>query len=160
MAAARGTTKSAGISWREVSPADIILLQGSEELLASRSFEKVRADLRAAGEVEVTRFEANAYEKGELLLASSPSLFSETKLIEVRNLANMNEDFLDDTLKYAKSPAPDTTLVLHHSGGVRGKKLLDALKAAGAVLVDCQPLKKDSEKIDFVSRSSRRPNAG
>lgn len=83
MAAARGTTKSAGISWREVSPADIILLQGSEELLASRSFEKVRADLRAAGEVEVTRFEANAYERGELLLASSPSLFSETKLIEV-----------------------------------------------------------------------------
>lgn len=77
--------------------------------------------MRAAGEVEVTRFEANAYEKGELLLASSPSLFSETKLIEVRNLANMNEDFLDDTLKYAKSPAPDTTLVLHHSGECAAK---------------------------------------
>lgn len=152
MAAARGATKSAGISWRVLSPAPLILLQGSEELLASRSFERVRALLRAAGEVEVIGFEANAYERGELLLASSPSLFSETKLIEVRALANMNEDFLEDTLAYAKSPAPDTTLVMHHSGGVRGKKLLDALKAAGAIVVDCQPLKRDAEKIDFVNQ--------
>ena len=64
----------------------------------------------------------------------------------------MNEDFLNDALEYAKAPAPDTTLVLHHGGGVRGKKLLDALKTAGAVLVDCQPLKKDAEKIDFVTQ--------
>ena len=152
MAAARGTTKSAGISWRDVSPAAIILLQGSEELLASRAFEKVKATLRADAEVELTRFEATSYERGELLLASSPSLFSENKLIEVRQLANMNEDFLNDALEYAKAPAPDTTLVMHHGGGVRGKKLLDALKAAGAVLVDCQPLKKDAEKIDFVAQ--------
>ena len=43
------------------------------------------------------------------------------------------------------------TLLLIHGGGVRGKKLLDALKAAGAPRVECQPLKKDAEKAQFVS---------
>ncbi|ASN39302.1 DNA polymerase III subunit delta [Paeniglutamicibacter terrestris] len=155
MAAPRGTSKNAGISWRSVTPAPLILLQGSEELLASRAFETVRTALRGNAEIEMTRFEANSYERGELLLASSPSLFSETKLIEIRQLGTMNEDFLNDALSYAKSPAPDATLVMHHSGGVRGKKLLDALKAAGAIVVDCQPLKKDAEKIDFVAQEFR-----
>ena len=41
-------------------------------------------------------------------------------------------------------------LVLRHSGGVRGKKLLDAVKAGGWPVVDCQPLKKDADKIAFV----------
>lgn len=155
MAAPRGSSKQTGISWRSLAPAPLILLQGSEELLASRAFETVRSALRAGPEFEVARFEANTYERGELLLASSPSLFSETKLIEVRGLGTMNEDFLNDMLAYAKSPAPDTTLVMHHAGGARGKKLLDSLKVGGAILVDCQPLKKDSEKIEFVSQEFR-----
>ena len=155
MAAPRGTSKNAGMSWRSVAPAPLILLQGPEELLATRAFETVRNTLRAGAEIELTRFEASSYERGEMLLASSPSLFSETKLIEVRGLATMNEDFLNDTLAYAKAPAPEVTLIMHHGGGVRGKKLLDALKAAGAVVVDCQPLKKDAEKIDFVTQEFR-----
>jgi DNA polymerase-3 subunit delta len=81
----------------------------------------------------------------------SPSLFGEQKLIEVDGAEAMNDAFLADALKYVAQPEPDAVLVLRHGGGVRGKKLLDAIKAGGWPVVDCQPLKKDAEKIAFVT---------
>jgi DNA polymerase-3 subunit delta len=85
----------------------------------------------------------------------SPSLFGEQKLIEVDGLEAMNDAFLADALKYVVHPEPEAFLVLRHGGGVRGKKLLDAIKAAGWPVVDCQPLKKDAEKIAFVTAEFR-----
>ncbi|GAA3690350.1 DNA polymerase III subunit delta [Arthrobacter ginkgonis] len=147
-------------AWRTVDPAPLVLLQGPEEYVAGRVFELVRGKVKEREDaVEVTRFDASTYQRGELLLAASPSLFGEAKVIEVRALATMNEDFLEDALAYATAPAGDVVVVLHHSGGNRGKKLLDRLREAGATVVDCQPLKKDSEKLDFVAqefRGSRR----
>ena len=63
------------------------------------------------------------------------------------------------------SPEPDAVLVVRHGGGVRGKKLLDAIKSGGWPVVDCQPLKKDADKSAFVAaefkaaarRIDRRP---
>ncbi len=63
----------------------------------------------------------------------------------------MNDAFLADALNYLAHPEPDAVLVLRHGGGVRGKKLLDAIKAAGWPVVDCQPLKKDADKTAFVA---------
>jgi DNA polymerase-3 subunit delta len=63
----------------------------------------------------------------------------------------MNDAFLTDALKYLADPEPDAVLVVRHGGGVRGKKLLDAIKAAGWPVVDCQPLKKDADKSAFVA---------
>lgn len=80
----------------------------------------------------------------------SPSLFGESKLIEVEGLESMNDAFLADALTYLKQPEQDVVLVLRHGGGARGKKLLDAVKAGGWPVVDCQPLKKDTEKTAFV----------
>ncbi|WP_318241815.1 DNA polymerase III subunit delta [Arthrobacter pullicola] len=144
------------ISWREVQPAPVVLLTGPEEYLAGRAMESIRRQSRsAAPDTEVIRIDAAAYTAGELTLIASPSLFGEAKLIEVANLAHMSEDFLLDTLAYLRDPAPETVLVLHHSGGNRGKKLLEAVKAAKAPVVDCQPFKKDADKIDFVTQEFR-----
>lgn len=147
-------------SWREVGPAPVVLLLGPEEYLATRSFESVRYRLRQADpEAETVRLDAAQYEAGSLIVLGSPSLFGGTQIIEARGLAQMNDAFLQDVLKYISDPAPDVVLVMHHAGGTRGKKLLDALKAANAVLVECQPLKKDAEKAEFVAaefRSARR----
>ena len=63
----------------------------------------------------------------------------------------MNDAFLADALKYLANPEPDAVLVVRHGGGVRGKKLLDAIKSAGWPVVDCQPLKKDADKSAFVA---------
>ncbi|GAB3541090.1 DNA polymerase III subunit delta [Arthrobacter tecti] len=151
---------SSATSWREVAPAPVILLSGPEEYLAMRSFEAVRKRMRELEpNVDTVRLDAAQYEAGALIVLGSPSLFGGTKVIEATGLAQMNDAFLQDALAYLTDPAPDVVLVLHHSGGTRGKKLLDQLKTGKATVVDCQPLKKDSEKIDFVSaefRSARR----
>ncbi|WP_159610120.1 DNA polymerase III subunit delta [Glutamicibacter sp. JC586] len=139
-----------GISWRELSPQPLILLSGSEDYLASRAFELLRSQAAQREDIQVTRLDAAKYEPGELLLATSSSLFSSANLVEVHELAQMNEYFLKDAMSYLKDPAPENVLILHYSGGTRGKKLIDAIKGAGALIVNCQPLKKDAEKIEFV----------
>lgn len=132
--------------------APVVLIFGPEDFIASRAVDDVRRKLRAQNpELELTSLDAAHYTAGQLGMVTSPSLFSEPKLIEVAALASMSDDFLQDALAYIKDPAPDVTLLLLHGGGVRGKKLLDALKALGVPRVECQPLKKDAEKTQFVS---------
>ena len=150
-AAGRGT--SAGtVDWRAVAPAPVILVTGPEDYLAARAMDSVRSQARAADpDLEVTRLDAGSYAGGELILAASPSLFGERKLIEVHGLESMTEEFLRDGLAYVAAPEDDVVLVLRHAGGTRGKKLLDAVKASPAPVVDCQPLKKDADKAAFVA---------
>lgn len=151
--AARAAPRAGGTAdWREVPIAPVVLLFGPEEYIASRALDGLRKKLRAQNpELELTTLDAGQYTSGKLGMIASPSLFSEPKLIEVSGLSAMSDDFLVDTLAYLKDPAPDVTLVLIHSGGTRGKKLLDALKAAGTPRVDCLALKKDQDKAAFVS---------
>ncbi|RJT81879.1 DNA polymerase III subunit delta [Arthrobacter cheniae] len=143
-------------SWRDVRPAAVVLLSGPEDYLASKAAEAIRHQVRTAQpDVELVRFDAGAYEAGTLTMHASPSLFGDWKVIEASGLAQMNDAFLIDALAYLSDPAPDVVLVMRHSGGNRGKKLLDAIKATHATVVDCQPLKKDAEKAEFVSTEFR-----
>lgn len=154
-AAARGsrarTTKAArGIGFRQAEPRPLVLLTGADDYQAARAFERIRELAKAQEpELTVTRFEAASYQPGELLLAASPSLFGGRNLVEFHGLAQMNEAAQKDLTGYVTSPDPDVCVVLHHSGGNRGKGLLDALKKSAAV-IDCTPYKKDAEKVEFV----------
>ncbi|MFJ5957221.1 DNA polymerase III subunit delta [Paenarthrobacter sp. NPDC092416] len=155
MAAAQTTrAKSAAsnnVSWRDAAPAAVVLIMGPEDYLGIRAMDRIRGQVReAAPDVELSRLNAGSYEAGSLAMTVTPSLFGEAKLIEVEGLEAMNDAFLADTLGYLGHPENDVVLVLRHSGGVRGKKLLDAVKAAGWPVIDCQPLKKDSDKTAFV----------
>ncbi|MET3811414.1 DNA polymerase III subunit delta [Arthrobacter sp. UYEF3] len=146
------TTATKTATWRDVTPAPVVLVAGPEDYLGSRAMDRVRSQVRAAEpDVEITRLNAGSYEPGTLAMNVSPSLFGEQKLIEVEGLETMNDAFLADALKYVARPDPDAVLVLRHGGGVRGKKLLDAIKAGGWPVVDCQPLKKDADKGAFVA---------
>jgi DNA polymerase-3 subunit delta len=143
---------SNGPTWRDVTPAALVLVTGPEEYLGIRAMDRIRAQVRTASpDVELSRINAASYEAGTLLMQVSPSLFGESKLIEVEAVEAMNDAFLADALAYLGHPEPDAVLVLRHGGGVRGKKLLDAVKKGGWPVVDCQPLKKDAEKAAFVA---------
>jgi DNA polymerase III subunit delta len=143
---------SNGPTWRDVTPAALVLVTGPEEYLGIRAMDRIRAQVRTASpDVELSRINAASYEAGTLLMQVSPSLFGESKLIEVEAVEAMNDAFLADALAYLGHPEPDAVLVLRHGGGVRGKKLLDAVKKGGWPAVDCQPLKKDAEKAAFVA---------
>ena len=114
--------------------------------------------------LEVTELEAAGYQSGRLQVVTSPSLFGEGRAVVVHGVEAMTDEFLADALAYLEAPESDVVLVLEHSGGQRGKKLLDAARSADVPTVACDPLKRDTEKVDFataeIRRAGRRVDAG
>ncbi len=135
-------------------------------MLADRAIAAVIADVRSAdGTVAVTRLSAANYATGALRAATSPSLFAEPGVVVIDEGEAMSDAFADDALAYAASPDPDVAVVLVHGGAVRGKKVLEAFRAAGAREFLCPAIKKESDALAFVegefSRAGRttRPQA-
>jgi DNA polymerase-3 subunit delta len=141
------------LAWDRVRPAPVVLVSGTESVLADRAMRMLRDTLRTEDpSLEVVDIEADQYAPGELLTMASPSLFAEPRLIRVSNVEKCTDAFITETLDYLESPAADTYLLLRHNGGVRGKKLLDAIRGGlgGGIEIVCAELKKDSEKYDFA----------
>ncbi len=143
-------------TWDRVRLTPFVLVKGSEGVFAERAIDRLLAQAREADpEVEITRLEAAGYEPGALTYLVSPSLFGEQRAIVVGGAESMNDAFLTDALAYLEQPEPDVWLIVRHGGGTRGKKLLDALAKKGEV-VQCDPLKRDSDKADFVLKDLAR----
>lgn len=146
----RGTMVHMATTWDRVSLAPFVLVKGTESVFAERAIDRLLVQARERDpEVEITRFDAASYESGSLQYLVSPSLFGEQRAIVVGGAESMSDAFLTDTLDYVSAPEPDVSMIIRHGGGNRGKKLLDALAKAGEV-VTCDPLKRDSDKVDFV----------
>lgn len=128
---------------------DIYLLLGSEAALADRALTKINAQLKEE-QAEITTLFAGDISSGEISDALSPSLFSERRALIIRDLQDLEEDSKVEITRYIESPDPTLTLVLVHKGGVKGKALLDAIKKVKPELIACDPLKKESEKEEFV----------
>ncbi len=146
-------TASSGLqSWRSLSLAPATLLYGPNEYFASRARQQLKNLFRAErGEVELEQLSAKDYKKGQLAVLTSPSLFGSAKVIEFSLAASMSEDFLTDMLAYLKEPDDSSLVVIHHSGGNRGKKLIDHFRASrGLNFIECKELKRDQDKLDFV----------
>jgi DNA polymerase III subunit delta len=155
------------LPWDRVRPAPVVLVSGTESVLADRAIRQLRDTLRAEDpSLELSDIEADQYSPGELLTMASPSLFGEPRFIRVTGVEKCTDAFITETIDYLENPAADTYLVLRHAGGVRGKKLLDAIRggAGGGIEVVCAELKKDSEKYDFAvaefKAASRRITPG
>lgn len=155
--ASRSSTSKGGLAWTDAELAPVVLVAGAESLFAERAVDQMVAQARSADpQVEVTRWEAAGYDSGMLEMVASPSLFGESRLIVIGGVESTNDAFLTDALAYLEAPAEDVWVVLVHGGGVRGKKLLDAVRASGCPVIACDPIKKDAEKADFVSAEFKR----
>lgn len=128
---------------------DIYLLLGSESALADRALTKITAELKGEN-AEVTTLFAGDVSVGEISDALSPSLFSERRALILRDLQDLIEDAKIEITRYLEQTDPTLTLVLVHKGGVKGKALLDQIKKVKPELISCDPLKKESEKEEFV----------
>lgn len=145
------------IAPEDLRPAPLVLVTGTEGLLADRAVAAVLAAARAADpETEVELVDAAAYEGGRLAVATSPSLFGGGKVVVVEGVEQTNEALVADATAYLRSPDPDACVVFRHGGGQRAKGLLDALRAAGAPEASCQPLTRDDEKLEFATAEFRR----
>lgn len=153
--AARATKASAiaTLPWNRVRPAPVVLISGPEGLLADRAGRVLRDVLRAEDpSLEVSDLLAADYAPGQLITLASPSLFGEPRLIRVEGVEKCTDAFITETLDYLATPADGTVLMLRHGGGVRGKKLLDAIRGGlgGGIEVLCSEMKKDADRYDFV----------
>lgn len=108
--------------------------------------------------MEIHQNSAAEYQAGELQVLASPSLFGEKKLLIFDEMHKMSDAFVTDGLEYVNYPNPDVTFLGLHGGGTRGKRLLDALKKAGA-FIEAKPIKSDRDRLEFLQaefRNARR----
>src|SRR4051794_18140455 len=141
------------VGWDEARPAPVVLVSGPEDLLAERAMRAIREALTAADpSVEVSDLDASSAAPGDLTTLASPSLFGEPRLIRVTAVERLSDAFLAEALRYLAEPADDTTVVLRHGGGTRGKKLLDAIRGGlgGGVAGGRAPLKRDAGPASFA----------
>lgn len=141
------------LGWSKIRPARVVLITGPEDLLAERATRLLRDTLRLEDpSLEISDLEADAYAPGQLLTLASPSLFAEPRLIRVTGVEKCTDAFITESLSYLENPADDTYLVLRHAGGVRGKKLLDAIRGGlgSGIEVTCTELKREADKLDFA----------
>lgn len=153
------------LSYDAAHPAPVVLISGPEQFLADRANRTIRDALRSADPaIEVHDVDAPSYAAGELFTIASPSLFAEPRLIRVDGVDKASDALIEDAVRYLEEPAEDTTLVLRHRGGQRGKRLLDRVRgesgqAVGAVEVVCAEIKRDSDRLSFAQAEFRRLNA-
>ncbi len=142
------------LAFNKVRPAPVVLVSGPEAFLADRAIRTLRDLLKAEDpSLEIHDLEADQYSPGELITLASPSLFNEPRLIRVVNVEKCTDAFITETLAYLAHPADSTYVVLRHAGGVRGKKLLDAIRGGtgGGIEITCLELKKETEKTEFAA---------
>ncbi len=112
----------------------ILLITGNAEFLADRMRAKAVAVVTAEQpECEVATSTASGLQPGELAGLTSPSLFSDASALVLTELQDLPDVAQAELLSYVAEPSPHIAVVLVHSGGQKGKGLLDKLRKASIV---------------------------
>ena len=125
-----------GIGWQDAPVAPVVLVSGAEALLAERAVDRIVEQVRERiPDVAVERLDAAEYTPGALAVLTSPSLFSDDKVVVIEGLERALDELLSDAVAYVGAPLDSVVVVLRHGGGARGKRLLDTCRAAGVPTV-------------------------
>ena len=132
----------------------ITLAIGGEPLLIDRAVRAVSTAVRAAdpGAQRTVIQAGDDSAAHELREAAAPNLFGDGGIVVVTGI-DAGDEHLATAVREVIADLPDGVhLVLTHPGGVKGKALLDAVKAAGADVVECQVVKRGRPTLDFLTR--------
>jgi DNA polymerase-3 subunit delta len=130
---------------------------GPETLLAERAAGAVvRAAHAADADADVSQVAGSELTAGGLAEHVSPSLFATRRVLLVNDVQDVTEAVGDILVGYVKSPIEDIHVVLLHPGGVKGKKLLTALRKAGVHEVPAERLTRPDDQVAFVRAEVRR----
>lgn len=148
--------------------APVTVIVGEEELLVERAVAAVLTAGRPAagsdGGPDVHDVRGGDLAAGELALLTAPSLFGGDCVVIIRAAQDANAAVAAEIGQLAASTPGDVTLVVTHSGGVRGKALLTALGKAGCRRIDCPSIRRFGERMDFLrtelARSGRKADDG
>jgi DNA polymerase III subunit delta len=131
-----------GVKEPAVRPVPLRLVLGDEELLVERAVAAALAASRAADpDADLRRLPASGLTPAELAELVSPSLFAEARVVVLEGAEVAGKDVVAAIKQYVADPADGVSLVVLHSGGARGKPLLDLLR---------------DDRVDFVRKEIRR----
>jgi len=140
-----------------VDDSPLRLVVGDEELLVSRAVSEVVSAARAADpQCDVRDLQAGEVTPGDLFDLLSPSLFGDRRLVVLRAVHEAKAELVEALRRYVVAPAADVALVVVHPGGARGKAVLEAFRAAGAMVVECARLTRAEERLAFVRAEAAR----
>jgi DNA polymerase-3 subunit delta len=132
----------------------ITLAIGAETVLVDRAVLAVsaaarRADPTVQRSVIVAGDDTAAHELRE---AAAPNLFGDGGVVVIEGIDAADDQLVKALREVIEDPSDNVYLVITHPGGNKGKSLLDDLRAAGAVQVDCQTVKRGKATVEFLNR--------
>ena len=131
----------------------IYLLTGDDESLMRTAVSELVDELVGDGDrsMMVDEFDSEDYELRIVVdAAQTPPFLSDKRVILARNVSRFNTDDLTGLLGYLDNPLDCSDLVLAEGGeGRLSKKLVDAVKAVGAI-IDTAPPKKAADRGTWI----------
>jgi DNA polymerase-3 subunit delta len=145
--------KAKKINWNGQATSPVLLISGPEDFLASRVIRALKDKLRVSDPlIEISELDAGEYTPGSIYNLVAPSLFNEPRLLIIRGVERCTDALIEDGVTYLNEITPESTVVFYHSSGVRGKRLLEALRASDQVTeVSVEKITKDAERVAFVN---------
>lgn len=136
--------------------ASVILVVGPESLLAERAVRDVVVAARSADPgTDVTEITGAELTRAALAEYTSPSLFAQSRVLVVHDVQNVDET-VGAALVDRVGADDGVHVVLVHPGGVKGKKLLAALRKAGAHEIAAEKITRPDDQVSFVRSEVRR----
>nr|WP_233507283.1 DNA polymerase III subunit delta [Jiangella anatolica] len=116
----------------------------------------VRAARAADPDADVSQVAGSGLTAGSLAEHVSPSLFATRRVLLVNDVQDVAESVGDALVGYVTTPIEEIHVVLLHPGGIKGKKLLTALRKAGVHEVPAERLTRPDDQVSFVRAEVRR----
>lgn len=140
---------------RMLNPVHLVL--GEDEFLAERATKAIIDAASTGAGAEVSRLRAGDVTEGELLMATSPSLFAEERVVVFTGVEQAAKEPTELLLQAALNPAPGMTLIIEHSGGGRNKSYVAKFKKVAEVH-SVDPL-RDRDRQAWLNNEFRRLGA-
>ena len=131
----------------------ILLIHGGESVLADRALAEA---LALRGEFERTVLDGSGLELGRYGEAVAPSLFADKRVVVLKDLQDVVSEVQEEIESLFDQLDPNLHVIFIHKGGVKGKGLLDKIKKLKPEIITCEPMKKASDKEDFVRQEFAR----
>jgi DNA polymerase-3 subunit delta len=131
----------------------ILLIHGGESVLADRALAEA---LALRGEFERTVLDGSGLELGRYGEAVAPSLFADKRVVVLKDLQDVVSEVQEEIESLFDQLDPNLHVIFIHKGGVKGKGLLDKIKKLKPEIITCEPMKKASEKEEFVREEFAR----
>lgn len=139
---------------RSSTPSHITIAFGAEAALVDAAVSQMVAAIRGQEpDAQKVTVAASSPDGGALIRdAGAPTLFGDSTILVVTD-ADSASDEVDEALRELIAMESDTVwLIVTHPGVVKGKNLMDALRKAGAVQIECAALKRGKETLDYLAR--------